>query len=552
MHFHGECGGSVESCMTRNVSMEFDVESPWQRRSGLEKRPLEPCESPKEEKNILFGATVEKLIEIAQRTRKAFEYSLVTETSKQLEIDLNECRKRSLSLLSHLPKPYEMRCMNHIPGLWADLFHTEIDLMCNKLLLDTNVEIGHRLCVWASKHKNPSVTPFQHECMQTPQNAKSQDPEALLLTAMESLFVFNEYLTETCIENREIYQKMSDRLYYITEEQLLQRHSILRTERGNALTFLKNLSRTFDIDKCTHNLAILYFDAYFDMLIKDARHFSNAKILTVATAAYLLAAALREHWVDISKDSYLEYATAKSQGAFKMQDVITTQMQILQAMPKGFTTIYVAMEYGLFYLANIRGGGDEDMETESLGLVYSNAITDFLSLNLAFQYMVENGAFAWVYHSLSKWDDLYIAKNWNRFIPPSRVAAVLVFHLFIDFYQIDHTKHLVWCRRFCAHVFKMYYDCDVALWYKVFRENCKSFLACIAKSSQRVWEMYTVFQLAGHKFRAAEACKFTFWTRVLHKMLETGTRIGNVTLADFYKHMPALVQLLDNPQNDVM
>ncbi|EKX73428.1 conserved hypothetical protein [Theileria equi strain WA] len=540
------------------MTNEYSV-TRWNIDEMERKYPNNPLMS----RHLLHKNAIYKMCQVYDTLNRSFKDILIVDTCRTLQIDIDEYKTSSLNLLTHLPKPYEMSTMDSSPNLWSDLFHTEVSMLCNTKLLDESIEIANKLKKWALKMvKNgmtvedtmhSSVDSFDgpiHDinCIET--------MEFTIAHVLNNVYVYNARLSDAPREQREYYDYVTRSLFYIKEEQLLTRVDAVEKERGNVLLFLRQLSKIFDIDKCTHNLAILYFDTYITRSINEgsitALELDYKTLLKIATAAYLLAAALREHWIDISRDTYLEHAVNRSLNAFQAHDVVMVQLDILQTMPKGFTNIYVTMEYGLFYLANIRGAANWPQEsgdssssvyglsnTRSIDTEYLDTPTfdvdntgclDYLLLNTAFSYIVENGSFIWLYQCLSRWDDVYIAKNWNRFTPPSRAAAVLIFHLFVNFYNIDPEVHLEWCRRFSFKIFRMYYDCDLALWYKVFKDRIAIFLRNIEQSSQRLHEMATLFKLASHKFRAAEALLYVFWTRSILPIWEFGYQLQDLDL----------------------
>ncbi|UKK02077.1 hypothetical protein MACK_001431 [Theileria orientalis] len=364
-----------------------------------------------------------------------------------------------------------------------------------------------------------------------------------LFSVISNLAVYNERLSKKCSEDRNYYDHCCKKLYYLSEEELLNRPEFIERGRAKAIQFLRQFSRAMGIDKCTHNLALLFFDCYLDRLSKDHQpgllnswnglstdgtsdsmynlrsdyhEYSDEEILKIAIACYMLAAGLREHWVDLNKDKYLQHAVDMSNNAFTMREVIAVQLDVLNRMPRGFTTIYTCMEYGLFYLANIKYINHDlgaPFAAKSSGRL--EYFDDFMFLGSAFNFLVQTGSLCWLYHCLTKWDDYYISKNWNRFIPPSRSAAVLIFHFFVTFFNIDFEKDLIWCRRFCLRVFKMFYDSDLALWYLVFRENISSFLVCLEKSSDRMYKMRTLFDMSSNVFRSAEASVHSYHARII-------------------------------------
>lgn len=364
-----------------------------------------------------------------------------------------------------------------------------------------------------------------------------------LFSVISNLAVYNERLSRKCSEDRNYYDHCCKKLYYLSEEELLNRPEFIERGRGKSIQFLRQFSRAMGIDKCTHNLALLFFDCYLDRLSRDHQsglmdswnglstdgasdsmynlrteyhEFTDDEILRVAVACYLLAAGIREHWVDLNKDKYLQHAVDMSNNAFTMREVIAVQLDVLNRMPRGFTTIYTCMEYGLFYLSNIKHINHD------VGAPYAAKTSgrmeyfdDFLFLESAFNFLVQTGSLSWLYHCLTKWDDYYISKNWNRFIPPSRSAAVFIFHFFLTFFKIDFEKDLIWCRRFCLRVFRMFYDSDLALWYLVFRENISSFLVCLEKSSDRMYKMRALFDMSSQVFRSAEASVNSYHARII-------------------------------------
>ncbi|UKJ90388.2 hypothetical protein MACJ_001321 [Theileria orientalis] len=364
-----------------------------------------------------------------------------------------------------------------------------------------------------------------------------------LFSVISNLAVYNERLSKKCSEDRNYYDHCCKKLYYLSEEELLNRPEFIERGRAKAIQFLRQFSRAMGIDKCTHNLALLFFDCYLDLISKENQpgminnwngmctdgtsdsiynlrteynEYSDEQILKIAIACYLLAAGLREHWVDLNKDKYLQHAVDMSNNAFTMREVISVQLDVLNRMPRGFTTIYTCMEYGLFYLANIKYINHDlgaPFAAKSSGRL--EYFDDFMFLESAFNFMVQTGSLCWLYHCLTKWDDYYISKNWNRFIPPSRSAAVLIFHFFVTFFNIDFEKDLIWCRRFCLRVFRMFYDSDLALWYVVFRENISSFLVCLEKSSDRMYKMRTLFDMSSNVFRSAEGSVHSYHARII-------------------------------------
>ncbi|GFE52855.1 amine-terminal domain cyclin, putative [Babesia ovis] len=535
-----------------------------------------------------------------------------------------------------------MQGMYKVAGLWSDLFQTEVELLSNPLLLNKNIAIANKMKHHYLTRERAPLTPVQQlqsssalseiQASVLSYNSTKDIPmERSVLNVVNHLLTFNERLSKVCAEDRVFYDNLCDELYAIKESELMRRSPIAAKERNKVLPYLKRLCQSFDTDKCTMHLSTLFFDHYLENLLANGNIDTppdHNEILRIATATYLLACALREHWTDISSDSYLERASQMVTGAFTPQDIMATQLSILQTMPSGFTSMYTATEYGIFYLSNVKGAykpqetqpprpnsargtpgtgnsmagtpstvddyavfnsnqrtrsqmsmhddsdttilpqtsaensfesrlvsrsGLDRYSTASMrrqrtasfdsdilmtspsmnGIDNSGALNDYLLLEMAFRYMVENGGFAFVYHCLIRWDDLYMSRNWNLFIPPSRVAAVLIFHFFVEFFGVDHRKDLLWCRRFCYRVFRMLYDCDVALWYQMFRENIRKWLATVAQSSARLGEMALLLELSGHKFRAAETCLQTFWSRLLFDYTDQGYGIeglGNLRL----------------------
>ncbi|CDR96440.1 hypothetical protein, conserved [Babesia bigemina] len=605
-----------------------------------------------------------RMVEVYQRVNNCFSSSFALNHCESLTFDVEEYRARSAHLMSHLPCFEEMQGMNQVAGLWSDLFQTELSLLSNALLLDKNIAVAKRM-----KHHyltrdhpppsasqrlqaSPALMEVQAAALEHTPVTEDSPVEPALLSVVNNLVTFNERLCKDCAEDRAYYDKLRDGLILIREADLLRRSPIAVRDRSKALPFLKKLCQSFDTDRCTLNLSMLFFDFYLDtVLARDDFQDTDddSRVLRIATAAYLLACALREHWTDISSDSYLERAAHMVSGAFTTQDIMATQLDILQSMPRGFTMTYTAMEYGIFFLANIRGtykaprtrankpgsppsssrafnpmmrtrsgndatsayirdyrlrrarnspnDSDATMPSgsssergdglrrpsmEGLGGAYginrsssasfrqhmdrmsslpvvevepsvppapqgmerSVALRDYLLLEMAFRYMVENGGFVFVYHCLIKWDDMYIARNWNLFIPPSRVAAVLIFHFFVEFCGVDYRKDVVWCRRFCFRVFRMLYDCDVALWYHMFHESIRKWTNSVSQSSTRMGEMALLFELSGQKFRAAEAALHTFWSKLLFHYAERGGELPGLEHVSLKNAFPAVYRLV--------
>ncbi|ORM41065.1 uncharacterized protein BXIN_0380 [Babesia sp. Xinjiang] len=569
-----------------------------------------------------------RMIEVYDRVNNCFVSAFSLNGCESLTFDVEEYRRRSCHLLSHLPNHEEMQGMNNVAGLWSDLFQTEITLLSNTLLLDKNIAIANKMKHHFLTREKTPITPAQLLMASRPlmdiqasalEHTNNADGpiERSVISALNHIITFNERLGKECNEDRNYYDKLCEELYLIKESQLMRRSAIAARERTKVMPYLKRLCQSFDTDKCTMHLAMLFFDFYLDSILERDNIDTtpdHEQMVRIATAAYLLACALREHWTDISSDSYLDRAAQMATGTFTPQDIMATQLDILQTMPRGFTSMYTAMEYGIFYLANVKGAykpqkitattqnstrssprqtpgsGDDynginigarmrrrtspkddsdttmppqsseensfesklvsrapngyqgitqmrrqptaSFDSNLLGHTESlqdgdgeRVLCDYLLLEMAFRYMVENGGFAFVYHCLLRWDDLYMSRNWNIFIPPSRVAAVLIFHFFVEFCGVDHRKDLVWCRRFCYRVFRMLYDCDVALWYQMFRENIRKWLSTVAQSSARLSEMALLLDLSGHKFRAAETCLLTFWSKLLFDYTEQGCEL---------------------------
>ncbi|GIX62196.1 60S ribosomal protein L35a, putative [Babesia caballi] len=189
---------------------------------------------------------------------------------------------------------------------------------------------------------------------------------------------------------------------------------------------------------------------------------------------------------------------------------------------------------------------DDGLESglASEGLGGARALTDYLLLELGFRYMVENGAYLFVYHSLVRWDDLYVARNWNAFLPPSRAAAVLLFHFFVEFFGVDYRKDVIWCRRFCSRAFRMLYDCDVGLWYAVLEESIRKWVDSLKAPSKRYSEMGLLFKVASQKFQAAATCVQTFWARLLFDHVDKGGELEGLGQVDLKAALDAAYQLV--------
>ncbi|GBE59495.1 amine-terminal domain cyclin, putative [Babesia ovata] len=605
-----------------------------------------------------------RMLEVYQRVNDCFSSAFALNHCESLTFDVVEYRSRSYYLLSHLPCFEEMQGMNQVAGLWSDLFQTELSMLSNPLLLDKNIAIAKRM-----KHHyltrdhpppsasqrlqaSPALTEVQASALDYTPVTDDSSVEPAVMSVLNNLVTFNERLSKDCSEDRTYYDKLREGLIFIRESELLRRSPIGARDRGKALPFLKRLCQSFDTDKCTLNLSMLFLDFYLETVVaREDFHDTedDSRVLRIAAAAYLLACALREHWTDISSDSYLERASQMVNGVFTPQDIMATQLDILQTMPRGFTSMYTTMEYGIFFLANIkgnykpprthtstpsnpskssgqsnptmrRGSSSEDTSayirdyrlrralnspndsdatmpsgssTESTngfprpstsrfgssydtnrttnapfrqptdrlstlpvnetepsassapqGMARSLALRDYLLLEMAFRYMVENGGFAFLYHCLIKWDDMYIARNWNLFIPPSRMAAVLIFHFFAEFCGVDWQKDVVWCRRFCFRVLRMLYDCDVALWYQMFQESIRKWTNSVAQSSTRLGEMALLLELSGQKFRAAEATLHTFWSKLLFDYTERGGELTDLEHVSLKSALPAVYQLM--------
>lgn len=583
--------------------------------------------------------------EVYQRVNNCFSTAFALNHCESLTFDVEEYRKRSMALLSHLPSSDEMQGMHQIFGLWSDLFQTEISMLCNPILLERNITIAKKMRHYiltrerppaSSRQKlvtSPALVKVQASALGT-QDAGSMDAERYALNIVNQLVTFNERMHMESTEDRSYYETLCDELYFIKESELLNRSSLVESTRSKVLPFLKRLSRMFDMDKCTLNLSMLFFDFYLDSRLARGPTEScldDSQVLCIGTACYLLACALREHWTDISCDSYLDRAAQMVSGAFTSRDIVVTQLDILQTMPKGFTSMYTATEYAIFFLTNIKGlykpacdslsmpnsvnstsngsqgssahGGDygtirtplsastpnstgpsqksaessassnnsREVVRRSPGSSVGNnfgrtntvpidgcdgtrrssdeletmqALNDYLLLEMGFKYMVENGGFAFVYHCVMRWDDSYVSRNWNLFIPPSRVAAVLVFHFFVEFFGVDHRKDLVWCRRFCYKAFRMLYDCDVALWYHMFRDNIRKWVKNVAQSSIRLGEMALLLEVSGQKFRAAETCIQTFWSRLIFDYVHQGFELEGLEHAHLKNDLDAIYQLI--------
>uniref|UniRef100_A0A3B0MN74 Uncharacterized protein n=1 Tax=Theileria annulata TaxID=5874 RepID=A0A3B0MN74_THEAN len=549
---------------------------------------------------------VKKLKETNSLVNSTLSEKLVNKYCNDSKIIFEDHVDRSHALETHLPKFEEVYQMTVIPTLWSDLFSIECDMLCNKLFLNENIRIAKLM----SNHVNKlGIDPNYSNFIQLLSHINSkihnttQDMEEKYVSGiLSNLTVYNDRLNVKVNEDRVYYENCCVELLYLSEKQLLDRPAFIEKWRFKVLKFLKDLSLTFNIDKCTHNLSILFFDYYIHLCTQnyintpssvntlddsnshishdisrnvrnsvnciaeeeDLGPFKENEMLKIGTACYLLAAALREHWVDINKDKYLEQAVEMSYNAFSTKEVITVQLDIIHRMPKGFTSIYTCMEYGLFYLANIKfnsithldqlihshsidtGNLRNSIDTgnfpnsNSSGTGYINMIVDELMLSNCFNFMVKSGALPWLYHCLSKWDDIYISKNWNRFIPPSRCAAVFVLHMFLTYLNIDSRKDLIWCRRFCHRVFKMFFDSDVALWYHVFREILSSFLLNVEKQAgrstnkndrvaearrsaelKRMSEMSFLFSLSSSIFNATEAIVNLYHTKLILQYIST-------------------------------
>ncbi|KAK1444868.1 hypothetical protein BgAZ_107740 [Babesia gibsoni] len=597
-----------------------------------------------------------RLKQVYDRVNECFFTSFSLSQCDSLTFDVEEYRRRSINLLSHLPSHAEMQGMNQIPGIWSDLFQTEIAMLSNHLLLERNIGIAERMKHYILTREHP-VTYQSQKLVMSPalvklqasvlsnENAQDLKVEKCVLHVVNQLFIFNERINTECAEDRQYYEEMREELYTIKEHELLNRLPSVGKDRTKVLPFLRRLSQMFDTDKCTLHLAMLFFDFYVHTLLSRGAIESpmdHNQALCISTACYLLACALREHWTDISSDSYLERAAEMVSGAFTSQDIVATQLDILQTMPKGFTCMYTVFEYGVFYLANIKGAyippnagignpillagrisedcstyrsdrytvrsplsqeeesvkgafrSQEDRIVESRGdvglengdgnhrspmsaMAYNmcrsptiqleeaakpgqnpvfdvesaRALCDYLLLELGFKYLVENGGYAFIYHSLIRWDDLYVSRNWNIFIPPSRAAVVLIFHFFVEFFGVDHRKDLIWCRRFCSKVFHMLYDSDVALWYKMYRENIITWVSSLSKSSIRMGEMALLLDVSGQKFRAAETCLQTFWSRVIFGYVQQGYDIEEIDQVKLMRDFEAVYRLISNDEQCV-
>ncbi|EDO07763.1 Cyclin N-terminal domain family protein [Babesia bovis T2Bo] len=588
-----------------------------------------------------------RLLAVYERVDNCFSSAYSLKGCESLTFDVEEYRRRSCQLLSHLPSFEEMQGMNKVAGLWSDLFQIELSLLCNPLLLDKNIAIANAmkhhyltcdrgpLTLSQQLQSSRALTEIQADALDQ-LNMKNASMDRCILYVLNNLLCYNERLSKDCAEDRSYYNNLCNELYVIKESELMRRSMISTKERGSVIPYMKRLCQSFDTDKCTLHLATLFFDHYVEKVISRESNDTlpqHDEMLRIATATYLLACALREHWTDISSDSYLERASEMASGSFTAQDIMATQLNILQSMPNGFTSMYTATEYGVFYLSNIRGtyrpkhnsgtkcsgerisvghtnsasgtpmSGEDyamdyglrrhrsvptscDMTTASGSPAESNGefnrvsydsvsngsigrqrtrsfdddfmlssiaeddiygsdvLCDYLLLEMAFRYLVDNGGFAFVYHCLIRWDDLYMSRNWNLFIPPSRIAAVLIFHFFVEFYGIDYRKDLLWCRRFCYRVFRMLYDCDVALWYQMFRENIRKWLGSVSQSSARLGEMSLLLDLSGQKFRAAEACLQTFCSRLLFDYTESGCAIDGLDTTPLRVVLTEAYQLL--------
>eukprot|EP00375_Theileria_parva_P002306 XP_764984.1 hypothetical protein [Theileria parva strain Muguga] len=516
-----------------------------------------------------FEDLVLRLGETTALVRNVFSENLVKKYCNDVKIVFEDHVDRSQALEGHLPKFEEVYQMTVIPTLWSDLFSIECDMLCNKLFLNENIRIAKLMANHVNKlgtdqNYNNFIQLLTHLNTLTHNITQSKVPGLRYVSGiLSNLSVYNDRLNVSLQEERAYYDSCCLELLYLSEKQLLDRPLFIEKWRLKVLKFLKDLSLTFNIDKCTHNLSILFFDYYIHLCTQnyintpssvstldnsasnsgtiprslgnssDLRHsmgssgglthtmgssgglthtveedlgpFKENEMLKIGTACYLLAAALREHWVDINKDKYLEQAVEMSYNAFTTKEVITVQLDIIHRMPKGFTSIYTCMEYGLFYLSNIKynhhnthgshhntqglQGNSEGLHTNTEGLqgnteglqcntdhsvemcvgsegLAGEDVVDDLMLSCCFRFMVHTGALPW-------------------FIPPSRCAAVFILHMFLTYLNIDSKKDLIWCRRFCHRVFKMFFDSDVALWYHVFKEIIASFLLNVEKQSSK-------------------------------------------------------------------
>ncbi|XP_952297.1 uncharacterized protein TA13080 [Theileria annulata] len=597
---------------------------------------------------------VKKLKETNSLVNTTLSEKLVNKYCNDSKIIFEDHVDRSHALETHLPKFEEVYQMTVIPTLWSDLFSIECDIIAklmsnhvNKLGIDPNysnfiqllshlnskihnttqgIKLSQFLCIPLHTYIYLYIPLYTSIYYYVPLYI-TMYLYILLCTSiyyyvplyitmylyillymeekyasgiLSNLTVYNDRLNVKVNEDRVYYENCCVELLYLSEKQLLDRPAFIEKWRFKVLKFLKDLSLTFNIDKCTHNLSILFFDYYIHLCTQnyintpssvntlddsnshlshdisqeeDLGPFKENEMLKIGTACYLLAAALREHWVDINKDKYLEQAVEMSYNAFSTKEVITVQLDIIHRMPKGFTSIYTCMEYGLFYLANIKfnsithldqlihshsidtgnlrnscdtGNLRNSIDTRNLhnsnssGTGYINMNVDELMLSNCFNFMVKSGALPWLYHCLSKWDDIYISKNWNRFIPPSRCAAVFVLHMFLTYLNIDSRKDLIWCRRFCHRVFKMFFDSDVALWYHVFREILSSFLLNVEKQAgrstnkndrvaearrsaelKRMSEMSFLYSLSSSIFNATEAIVNLYHTKLILQYIST-------------------------------
>lgn len=90
----------------------------------------------------------------------------------------------------------------------------------------------------------------------------------------------------------------------------------------------------------------------------------------------------------------------------------------------------------------------------------------------------------------------------------------------------------------------MLYDCDVALWYHMFRDNIRKWVKNVAQSSIRLGEMALLLEVSGQKFRAAETCIQTFWSRLIFDYVHQGFELEGLEHAHLKNDLDAIYQLI--------
>ncbi|CCF75292.1 hypothetical protein BmR1_04g05470 [Babesia microti strain RI] len=502
---------------------------------------------------------------------------------KSLGIDLTNQKIEANSIDQLIPSSNSMKIMHSQLKIWNDLYKNEIKLLPSTILYDKILNISKTISDHVTTTVSKSDRSFHIEEYLNkinniqPQNRNSVDSVATsriesnsqniyleeqvkLLASINSLLLLDETLNEA--QDGNFYY---DQLKSFPRDCLISVNinkkddwSRVKDKRYTLLNFVKQICKGCNFDKTTCGLTLLLFDSFIHIkndceyhgndgagVSNDAGNngFSQDYLNKYAVACLMLIAGLREHWTDIKRDSYLENIISAYKSKFTIQEIARCQMEIIKTMPKGFTNIYVPFEYGLFFLSVLRDI-EETSQTNENADNCCGSVDDGLGLDCLYSYLRKTCAISWVYSIITKWDELFLYENWNSTITPSRAAAAIFLHIFLDFYQCEGDKNVLWCRRFCSRVFKMLYDCDVGLWYHCIKNQLCIVYMEIAKASDSSWQIYSIFKISSFQWCAQLKLLSVYKAKSLIEYMDSGQKLCGLDYVTIMQIIPRLIQLV--------